>query len=211
MIPELEWQRYQSKLHDNETCLYIFAYVPFGFAPRYVGEAVRLLWRFRVHKRNFNRCKYTVLLPSFTHGAKSRTHRDFVSRWHQVGALPSNVFVPDTPGQTIDRADSVAHWEDLAPLVCPMPGSSRHDRWALETRVRMDLESYYGRLVPGQIINWKVNPMDPRSRSFLLGRDQIKRTSLAIPSSSIYRFQGGPPSGTADDFFASLGTGLLQP
>src|ERR1035438_4374217 len=110
MTPDLDWWRYRPALHDNALCLYMLTYVPFDFAPRYVGEAVGFLPRSNKHQTNFRGCKYTVLLPSFAQGA--RAHRDFAFRWHQVGALPTHVFVPGA-GQTINPADSLAHWAAL--------------------------------------------------------------------------------------------------
>jgi hypothetical protein len=206
---DLDWQRYFPAQHDNEPCLYMWLYIPFNFAPRYVGETASFLSRHDTHGKNFRDCKYTVLLPSFFMGAPSRTHRDFVLRWHQVGALPSHVFVPGAQaGQTINPADSLRHWsDDLLPLVCPLLSSSPHDRHVLETRVRMDVEAYYAGLASGQTINWGVHPRWPQSRLF--GRDQVKRIPSAVPPSAVYRFEGGPPFASADDFFAFLGTGAL--
>jgi hypothetical protein len=142
MTLDLDWQRYLPARHDNEPCLYMLLYIPFNFAPRYVGETMGFLSRLDTHGKNFRNCKYTVLLRSFIEGAQSRTHRDFMLRWQQVGSLPSHVFVPGVPaGQMINPADSLAHWSDLVPLVCPLLGSSPHNRQVLETRVRMDLEA----------------------------------------------------------------------
>ena len=125
MSPDFDWQRYRPA-HDNEPGLYIFANVPFGSAPRYVGDAKGLLKRLRPREKMFRDGKYTVLLPSFTHGAKAGTHRDFVLRWHEVGALPGHVFVPGAPGQTINPAGGLV----LQLHFCATPSivTSRGDR-----------------------------------------------------------------------------------
>lgn len=174
----------------------------FSLAPIYVGQTGRESFgaRFLEHCRAFRDCRKTVLREPFL--TTARTHMAFANQWESVRKTKLElrrkyVFVPDICDPPIGQGESVAYWQSLEKIVCPLGDSDK--LLDVESRVHQDIVAYYKGLV-GHEIDWTVFPAPgrPPVSHFLFGGSKYPQNKPEIEYSL-----GGQSIGPGD-FFSAL-------